>query len=99
VHADCLMLGRNLGESDAAWASLEGLPIPLAATWITEREAWNFAVYAEHAEQVTLLLYAQAPTTPVVTKQLRPPHPEIRSRVGLPHPSGRDERWAMVNGY
>jgi isoamylase len=55
----------------ASWASLEGLPIPLGATWIAEEEAWNFAVYSEHAEQMTLLLYAEeAPATPVLTQRL-----------------------------
>jgi glycogen operon protein len=56
---------------DASWASVEGLPSPLGATWIPPEEAWNFAVYSEHAEQVTLLLYAEAdPSTPVVTHRL-----------------------------
>jgi len=36
----------------------EGTPLPLGATWIEEEQAFNFAVYAEHAESVTLLLYA-----------------------------------------
>lgn len=43
--------------STPSWASLEGLPNPLGATWIAEEAAWNFAVYSEHAEHVTLLLY------------------------------------------
>jgi glycogen operon protein len=55
----------------ASWASLEGLPFPLGATWVPQEEAWNFAVYSEHAEQVTLLLYAEAdPSTPVVSYRL-----------------------------
>jgi isoamylase len=54
-----------------SWASLEGLPFPLGATWIPQGEAWNFAVYSEHAEQVTLLLYAGGdPSTPVVAYRL-----------------------------
>ena len=40
------------------WAEAEGLPLPLGATWIEEEHAFNFAVYAEHAESVTLLLYS-----------------------------------------
>jgi isoamylase len=39
------------------WAQTEGLPSPLGATWIEEEEAFNFAVYAERAESVTLLIY------------------------------------------
>jgi isoamylase len=40
------------------WAHAEGLPLPLGATWIEDQQACNFAVYAEHAECVTLLLYS-----------------------------------------
>jgi glycogen operon protein len=40
------------------WAETEGLPLPLGATWIEEEQAFNFAVYAEHAETVKLFLYS-----------------------------------------
>jgi len=40
------------------WAHAEGLPLPLGAIWIEEEQAFNFAIYAEHAESVTLLLYS-----------------------------------------
>ncbi len=40
------------------WAEAEGLPLPLGATWVEEEHAFNFAVYAEHADKVTLLLYS-----------------------------------------
>jgi glycogen operon protein len=40
------------------WAQAEGVPLPLGASWIEEEQAFNFAVYAEHAESVTLLLYS-----------------------------------------
>src|SRR5215813_3341589 len=40
------------------WAQTEGTPLPLGATWIENEQAFNFAVYAEHADQVTLLLYS-----------------------------------------
>jgi len=40
------------------WEQAEGCPLPLGATWIQEEQAFNFAVHAEHAESVTLLLYA-----------------------------------------
>jgi isoamylase len=39
------------------WEQVEGSPLPLGATWIEEEQAFNFAVHAEHAESVTLLLY------------------------------------------
>jgi isoamylase len=40
------------------WEQAEGSPLPLGVTWIEEEQAFNFAVHAEHAESVTLLLYA-----------------------------------------
>jgi isoamylase len=40
------------------WEQLEGSPLPLGATWIEEQQAFNFAVHAEDAESVTLLLYS-----------------------------------------
>ena len=40
------------------WAQAEGLPLPLGATWIPEEQAFNFAVYAQNAESVTLLIYS-----------------------------------------
>jgi isoamylase len=42
------------------WAQAEGSPLPLGVTWIEEEQAFNFAVHAEHAESVTLLLYSSS---------------------------------------
>lgn len=42
------------------WEQAEGSALPLGATWIEEEQAFNFAVHAEHAESVTLLLYSAA---------------------------------------
>ena len=42
------------------WEQAEGSPLPLGVTWIEEEQAFNFAVHAEHAESVTLLLYTSA---------------------------------------
>ncbi len=39
------------------WEQAEGSPLPLGVTWIEEELAFNFAVHAERAESVTLLLY------------------------------------------
>ena len=41
-----------------SWAEREGLSLPLGASWIEEERAFNFAVYAEHADSVKLLLYS-----------------------------------------
>ncbi len=50
------------------WAAKEGLPLPLGASWVEDEQAFNFAVYAEHAENVTLLLYSvQDLVDPVLT--------------------------------
>jgi isoamylase len=42
------------------WEQIEGSPLPLGVTWIEKEQAFNFAVHAEHAESVTLLLYTSA---------------------------------------
>jgi isoamylase len=39
---------------------MEGSPLPLGVTWIEQEQAFNFAVYSEHAESVTLLFYSSA---------------------------------------
>src|ERR1700745_1109321 len=41
----------------STWEQAEGSPLPIGVTWIEEEQAFNFAVHAEHAEGVTLLLY------------------------------------------
>jgi isoamylase len=41
-----------------SWEQAEGSPLPLGATWLEDEQAFNFAVYAEDAESVTLLLYS-----------------------------------------
>ena len=54
-----------------SWASLEGLPFPLGVAWIAEEDAWNFAVYSEHAERVTLLLYGEEDSaSPILARRL-----------------------------
>jgi isoamylase len=50
------------------WAQTEGLPLSLGATWIEDEEAFNFALYAERAESVTLLIYcADDLSKPILT--------------------------------
>jgi len=52
------------------WAHTEGFPLPLGATWIEEEQAFNFAVWAEHAKRVTLFLYSPGDlSNPVFTFQ------------------------------
>ena len=41
------------------WEQVEGAPLPMGATWVESEQAFNFAVHAEHAESVTLLLYGE----------------------------------------
>ena len=40
------------------WAQAEGTPLPLGVTWIEQEQAFNFALHAENAESVTLLLFS-----------------------------------------
>ncbi|MGA8224292.1 MAG: isoamylase, partial [Candidatus Acidiferrales bacterium] len=50
------------------WEQIGGTPLPLGATWMEEDQAFNFAVFAEHAESVTLLLYsAEDVESPILT--------------------------------
>ena len=42
------------------WTTTEGSPFPLGANWVEKESAWNFALYSEGAEGITLLLYAEA---------------------------------------
>jgi len=62
-----------------SWAESEGLPLPLGATWIEDEQAFNFAVYAERADSVTLLLYSPRDlANPIWTFQFDP----IRNKSG-----------------
>ena len=58
-------------QKSRGWAQIEGSPLPLGVTWMEDEQAFNFAVYSEHAETVTLLLYSPDDlANPVVTFQL-----------------------------
>jgi glycogen operon protein len=41
------------------WTATEGTRFPLGASWVEKDAAWNFALYSQHAESVTLLLYTE----------------------------------------
>jgi len=45
------------------WSSREGAASPLGVTWISEEEAYNFALYSKHASGVALLLYSREDVT------------------------------------
>ncbi len=79
-----------------SWAESEGLPLPLGATWIEDEQAFNFAVYAEHADGVTLLVYSPRNlANPIWTFQFDP----IRNKSGriwhcrIPHNQMHDGRY------
>ena len=40
-----------------SWFRVEGSAFPLGATWLASEQAYNFAIYSQHASTVTLLLY------------------------------------------
>src|SRR3974390_1804350 len=58
---------KTVARKRFSWAQTEGSPLPLGATWIEHEQAFNFAVHAEHAESVTLLLYSACDLTNPVT--------------------------------
>lgn len=39
------------------WEQADGTPRPLGVTWLKHEQAYNFAIYAENARSVTLLMY------------------------------------------
>jgi len=41
------------------WDSKEGSPVHLGETWIPSENAYNFAIYSKHAEQVSLLFFTE----------------------------------------
>jgi pullulanase/glycogen debranching enzyme len=43
----------------ARWAEAEGAILSLGSVWIDEERAYNFSLYAWHAERVTLLLFGE----------------------------------------
>lgn len=47
-----------------SWARSEGQPYPLGVSWLPDQEAYNFALYSQHATSVRLLLYADDFVTP-----------------------------------
>jgi len=61
------------------WPSIEGLPIPLGATYIADEEAYNFALYSKTASEVTLLLFAKDDVfKPYLEVRLEPPRHKTR---------------------
>lgn len=55
------------------WENSEGSPALLGATWVAAEQAWNFALYSQHASRVTLLLFsAENLMRPVFTYEFDP---------------------------
>jgi glycogen operon protein len=52
---------------DHGWAAAEGSPKPLGVAWIEAEDAYNFAIFSEHATSVQLLFYGDDTSTPVFT--------------------------------
>jgi len=78
------------------WAQTEGNPLPLGVTWIEDEQAFNFSLYTEHAESVTLFLYSPDDlVSPVVSFQFDP----LRNKSGriwhcrIPLEQMRDARY------
>src|SRR5690348_2272028 len=54
-------------------ASTEGTILPLGAAWVEEEHAYNFSLYAQHAESVVLLLFDEDdPAHPFLEYRLDP---------------------------
>ena len=74
IADECVSEARPLSEASPQlgrrWAQIEGSPLPLGATCFEDEGAINFAVCAEHAESVALLLYSPRDlANPILTFQ------------------------------
>jgi glycogen operon protein len=58
TYVTLVEMDHPAGAKRQTWQQAEGSPLPLGVTWIEKEQAFNFAVHAEHAESVTLLLYS-----------------------------------------
>src|SRR5579859_5280037 len=53
------------------WAVTEGAMLSPGPAWIEEQRAYNFTLYAQHAESVVLLLFGEDdPATPLLEYRL-----------------------------
>ena len=64
---------------DDYWERSEGTPYPLGATLVESNQALNFALYAKHAESVTLLLFGDDSLTEPLLRYLFNP---LRNKSG-----------------
>ncbi len=71
-------LGPALGMM--SWFGSEGHPLPPGQSWVERDQAYNFSLFAENAETVTLLLYGEDdPATPIFSLSLEPRVHKLRS--------------------
>ena len=63
-----------------SWASREGTPAPLGATWVAAEQAYNFALYSKSAERVTLLVRGEGLKASRVIQEKVQRHPQIDLR-------------------
>jgi glycogen operon protein len=52
------------------WEAVEGLPYPLGVSWCAADRAYNFALYSKHATAVRLVLFADDPRRPRLSRDL-----------------------------
>ena len=70
LRIDTLSLPEGGSQPRPRWAETDGLPLPLGASWVEDEQAFNFALYAEDAESVTLFLYSRHDlANPILTFQ------------------------------
>ncbi len=61
---------ENSSKTRASWTAIEGSPRPLGVSWVPDEAAYNFALYSKNATGVTLLIYGDDISTPLLTKPL-----------------------------
>ena len=68
--AVAIALETGVEAAITTWAAREGSPFPQGVSWIKEANSYNFALYSKHAENVTLLLYAEDARRPLLSYRM-----------------------------
>ncbi len=82
-----------------AWEKIEGSPSPLGASWLDDEQSYNFAIYSNAADSVTLLLYGRDDfATPLRSIPFAFPHNKT-SRIWHARVAGADAASARYYAY
>lgn len=68
LHCRKTVTAERLGNFPRSndWESRNGCPSPLGVSWVVRRQAYNFALFSQHAEKVELLFFTEESLTDAV---------------------------------